>query len=86
MQLAQLPKVQCVTSPLGENLGPDCTKASPVGLEQVAALCCGAHPPLGLLPFGPAAIRTVARPMSMNAYKVDIAQTLVERTLLSALA
>ena len=34
-QLAQLPKVQCITSPLGENLGPDCTKASPVGLEQV---------------------------------------------------
>lgn len=32
-----------------------------------------------------AAIRTVARPMSMNAYKVDIAQTLVERTLLQAL-
>ena len=33
-----------------------------------------------------AAIRTVARPMSMNAYQVDIAQTLVERTILSALA
>jgi xanthine dehydrogenase YagS FAD-binding subunit len=33
-----------------------------------------------------AAIRTVARPMSMNAYKVDIAQTMVERTILSALA
>jgi xanthine dehydrogenase YagS FAD-binding subunit len=33
-----------------------------------------------------AAIRTVARPMSMNAYKVDIAQTIVERTILSALA
>src|SRR5262249_15280910 len=33
-----------------------------------------------------AAIRTVARPMSMNAYKVDIAQTLIERTILSALA
>ncbi|MBI3933244.1 MAG: FAD binding domain-containing protein [Acidobacteria bacterium] len=33
-----------------------------------------------------AAIRTVTRPMSMNAFKVDIAQTLVERTILSALA
>jgi xanthine dehydrogenase YagS FAD-binding subunit len=32
-----------------------------------------------------AAIRTVARPMSMNAYKVDIAQTMVERTILQAL-
>jgi len=31
------------------------------------------------------AIRTVARPMSMNAYKVDIAQTMLERTLLGAL-
>ena len=33
-----------------------------------------------------ATIRTVARPMSMNAYKVDIAQTLIERTILTALA
>ena len=33
-----------------------------------------------------AQIRTVARPMSMNAYKVDVAQTLVERTLLAAMA
>src|SRR3990167_5410992 len=33
-----------------------------------------------------AAIRTVARPMSMNAFKVDIAQTMIERTILSALA
>jgi len=32
-----------------------------------------------------AIIRTVARPMSMNAYKVDIAQVLVERTILQAL-
>lgn len=32
-----------------------------------------------------AAIRTVARPMSMNAYKVDLTQTLIERTLLGAL-
>jgi xanthine dehydrogenase YagS FAD-binding subunit len=32
-----------------------------------------------------AAIRTVARPMSMNAYKVDVAQTLIERTVLEAL-
>src|SRR6266511_4511720 len=30
-------------------------------------------------------IRTVARPMSLNAYKVDIAQNLIERTLLQAL-
>ncbi len=33
-----------------------------------------------------AIIRTVARPMSMNAYKVDIAQNLVERTILQGLA
>jgi xanthine dehydrogenase YagS FAD-binding subunit len=33
-----------------------------------------------------ASIRTAARPMSMNAYKVDIAQAQIERTLLSALA
>lgn len=33
-----------------------------------------------------AQIRTVARPMSLNAYKVDIAQGLVERTILSALS
>jgi len=32
-----------------------------------------------------AAIRTVSRPMSMNAYKVDIAQNMVERTILGAL-
>ena len=32
-----------------------------------------------------AIIRTVARPMSMNAYKVDIAQAMVERTILQAL-
>ena len=32
-----------------------------------------------------AAIRTVARPMSMNAYKVDLAQNLIERTILEAL-
>jgi xanthine dehydrogenase YagS FAD-binding subunit len=32
-----------------------------------------------------AQIRTVARPMSLNAYKVDIAQALIERTLLQAL-
>src|SRR5947209_297036 len=31
-----------------------------------------------------AQIRTVARPMSLNAYKVDIAQNLIERTLLQA--
>ena len=33
-----------------------------------------------------AAIRTVARPMSMNAYKVDLAQNMLERTILAALA
>jgi len=33
-----------------------------------------------------AQIRTVARPMSLNSYKVDIAQNLIERTLLQALA
>jgi xanthine dehydrogenase YagS FAD-binding subunit len=32
-----------------------------------------------------ALIRTVARPMSLNAYKVDVAQNLIERTLLQAL-
>ena len=32
-----------------------------------------------------AQIRTVARPMSLNAYKVDVAQGLVERTVLQAL-
>lgn len=32
-----------------------------------------------------AQIRTVARPMSMNAYKVDLAQGLIERTVLAAL-
>ncbi|HEX8968791.1 MAG TPA: FAD binding domain-containing protein, partial [Chloroflexota bacterium] len=30
-------------------------------------------------------IRTVARPMSLNGYKVDVAQNLIERTLLQAL-
>ncbi|HYW86916.1 MAG TPA: xanthine dehydrogenase family protein subunit M, partial [Chloroflexota bacterium] len=34
---------------------------------------------------GAGQIRTVARPMSLNAYKVDIAQNLIERTLLQAL-
>jgi xanthine dehydrogenase YagS FAD-binding subunit len=33
-----------------------------------------------------AVIRTVARPMSMNAYKVDIAQNMLERTIMDALA
>src|SRR6202165_922095 len=33
-----------------------------------------------------AQIRTVSRPMSLNSYKVDIAQNLIERTLLQALA
>jgi len=33
-----------------------------------------------------AAIRTVARPMSMNAYKVDIAANMLEHTILAGLA
>ncbi len=33
-----------------------------------------------------ATIKTVARPMSLNAYKVDIAINLIERTVLSALS
>jgi xanthine dehydrogenase YagS FAD-binding subunit len=32
-----------------------------------------------------AQIRTVARPMSLNAYKVDLAAGLIERTILDAL-
>ena len=32
-----------------------------------------------------AQIRTVALPMSLNAYKVDLAQGLIERTVLEAL-
>jgi xanthine dehydrogenase YagS FAD-binding subunit len=32
-----------------------------------------------------AQIRTITRPMSLNAYKVDIAQSLIERTLIQAL-
>jgi xanthine dehydrogenase YagS FAD-binding subunit len=32
-----------------------------------------------------AIVRTLARPMSMNAYKVDIAQNMVERTILQGL-
>src|ERR687883_914182 len=32
-----------------------------------------------------AQIRTVARPMSLNAYKIDLAQGLIERTILDAL-
>lgn len=32
-----------------------------------------------------AQLRTVARPMSLNAYKVDLTQSLVERTILEAL-
>ena len=32
-----------------------------------------------------ATLKTVARPMSLNAYKVDIAMNLIERTVLSAL-
>ena len=31
-------------------------------------------------------IRTIARPMSMNAYKIDVAQAMIERTLLAAMA
>ncbi|MBI4444135.1 MAG: xanthine dehydrogenase family protein subunit M [Acidobacteria bacterium] len=33
-----------------------------------------------------ALIRTVARPMSMNAYKVDLAQSMLEQTILGVLA
>ena len=33
-----------------------------------------------------ATIRTASRPMSMNSYKVDVAQSMVERSILSALA
>jgi xanthine dehydrogenase YagS FAD-binding subunit len=32
-----------------------------------------------------AQLRTVARPMSLNAYKVDLAQGLIERTILQAM-
>jgi xanthine dehydrogenase YagS FAD-binding subunit len=32
-----------------------------------------------------AQLRTVARPMSLNAYKVELAQGLIERTILEAL-
>jgi xanthine dehydrogenase YagS FAD-binding subunit len=32
-----------------------------------------------------AVVRTVSRPMSMNAYKVDVAQAMVERTIVGAL-
>ena len=32
-----------------------------------------------------AQIRTVARPMSLNSYKVDVAAGLIERTLLDAM-
>ena len=43
-------------------------------------------PVKGSIKQAAAAIRTVARPMSMNEYKVGIAQTMVERTILGALA
>jgi xanthine dehydrogenase YagS FAD-binding subunit len=33
-----------------------------------------------------AQLRTVARPMSLNAYKIDLAQGLIERTILDALS
>jgi xanthine dehydrogenase YagS FAD-binding subunit len=39
----------------------------------------------GTIKQAAAQIRTVARPMSLNAYKVDIAQGLIERTVLQAL-
>jgi len=32
-----------------------------------------------------AQLRTVARPMSLNAYKIDLAQGLIARTILDAL-
>lgn len=40
----------------------------------------------GAIKQAAAQIRTVARPMSLNAYKVDIAEGLIERTILEALA
>ncbi len=40
----------------------------------------------GAIQQAAAQIRTVARPMSMNAYKVDVAQTMLERTIVGALA
>jgi xanthine dehydrogenase YagS FAD-binding subunit len=43
-------------------------------------------PILDNLAAAAARIRTVARPMSMNAYKVDLAQGLIERTVRDALA
>ena len=49
--------------PFGEHRGVKigCRGELPeaLSLERVASLCCGAHAPLGLLPFGPQAIRTV---------------------------
>jgi len=39
----------------------------------------------GTIKQAAAQIRTVARPMSLNAYKVDVAQGLIERTVLDAL-
>jgi putative NIF3 family GTP cyclohydrolase 1 type 2 len=49
--------------PFGEHRGVKigCRGELPeaLNLERVASLCCGAHPPLGLLPFGPQSIRTV---------------------------
>jgi xanthine dehydrogenase YagS FAD-binding subunit len=40
----------------------------------------------GTIKQAAAQIRTVARPMSLNAYKVDVAQGLIERTVLQAIA
>jgi dinuclear metal center YbgI/SA1388 family protein len=49
--------------PFGEHRGVKigCRGELPeaLSLERVAALCCGAHAPLSLLPFGPQAIRSV---------------------------
>jgi len=39
----------------------------------------------GTIKQAAAQIRTVARPMSLNSYKVDVAQGLIERTVLDAL-
>ena len=40
----------------------------------------------GTIQQAAAQIRTVARPMSMNAYKIDVAQSMVERTILGVLS
>ena len=43
----------------GQKIGCRGELSQAMALEQVASLCCGAHPPLGALPFGPREIRSV---------------------------